>query len=171
MKKRFPLLILFVVFMVGFWVWFDKVSEKERPLRADVLTEIHRRIEEIDEMARKNNTPEFFTSVKSPVFQLTFIGTPAAPYLLKETLNKERNILSRMVYIQILAGIENKESVPCLIEILSNDEEDERLRAQAASALGILKDKRAIPQLKKALLGENKKIAQLAKETLKNFKE
>ncbi|MBU1600090.1 HEAT repeat domain-containing protein [bacterium] len=166
MKKRFPLLIFLVIFVIGFWVWFDKVSKKERPLRADVLAEIHRRIEEIDEIAKKTNSPELFTSAKSSISQLTFIGTPAAPYLLKETLNKERNVLSRMVYIQILAGIENKESVPYLINILKDSKEDEKLVMQAACALGILKDARAIPPLKEALLSENKRIAEISAEAL-----
>jgi HEAT repeat protein len=170
-KKKFPLLIFFVIWVVSFWVWFDKVSEKERPMRADVLAEIHRRIEEIDEIAKKTDSPELFASAKPAISGLTFIGTPAAPYLLKEALNKERNTLSRMVYIQILAGIENKKSVPYLINILMDGKEDERLRMQTASALGILNDERAIPPLKEALSDENKRIAEISRLALRNFGE
>ncbi len=138
-------------------------------MRADVLAEIHRRMEEIDEISRKTDVSQLFTSAKPAISQLTFIGTPAAPYLLKEALNKERDTLSRMVYIQILAGIENKESVPYLINILKDSKEDERLRMQTASALGILKDERAILPLKEALLSENKRIAEISKLALRNF--
>jgi len=166
MKKTFPLLIFFVIFAIGFWVWFDKVLQKERPLRADVLAEIHRRIGEIDEIAKKTNSPELFTSAKPAVSQLTFIGTPAAPYLLKETLNKERSNWARMTYIQILAGIENKESVPYLINILKDEKEDGWVRMQSASALGILGDERAIAPLREALFYEDKRISAIATSAL-----
>ena len=155
--------------MIGFWVWFDKVSQKERPLRVDVLTEIHRRIDQIDNLAKKINSPELFKSAKPAISQLTFIGTPAAPYLLKETLNKERNNWARMTYIQILAGIENKESVPYLINILKDEKEDRWVRMQSASALGILRDERAIPALKEALFSESKMIADISSQALTNF--
>ena len=166
MKRKFSLLIVFIIFAIGFWVWFDKVLQKERPMRADVRLEIDRRIREIDSLAKKTNSPELFKSAKGAISQLTFIGTPAAPYLLKETLNKERNNWARMTYIQILAGIENKESVPSLINILKDEKEDGWVRMQSASALGILGDERAIAPLKEALSYDDKRISALAAAAL-----
>jgi|GEM_PF-5077416 len=152
--KKFPLVVFFFIFIIGFWVWFQRVikTQKSLPVSRDVILEIKRRIEEIDKIARRESNPEnAIKSSKKAIFQLTFIGSPGASYLINASLNKKRHRFARMIYIQILAVIESKDAIPALTKILKKDP-DYLLRMQSAISLGMINDERVIPALKDALL-------------------
>jgi HEAT repeat protein len=169
MKKRFPLLILLIIFLVGFWSWFQKVlvTQRERPVREEILLEIERRIDEIEEITKECVTHrEVIRRAKPAIFQLTFIGTPGAEKLRRAACDKERHPLARVLYLEILAIIENTESIPAVIQLLKDKEENEMVRTQAAATLGMLKDERAVSALKEALFDESERVTKMSAAAL-----
>ncbi len=159
-RKKFSLFILLIIFIIGFWVWLGKVikTQKKIPIKKEVILEIKRRIEEIDEIGISAKSPgETMKMAKSAIFQLAFIGNPGAPYLINELFNEERSINARVIYIQILGAIENKESVPYLVSILK-EEKDISLRLQSVISLGMINDPMGGTVLEEALFDEEMAI-------------
>ncbi|MEW6680609.1 MAG: hypothetical protein AB1297_06325 [bacterium] len=151
--KKAPLVILFFVFLIGFWIWFQRVikTQREIPVKKEVIEEIKRRIEEIDKIARNSENPEkAIKESKKAIFQLTFIGSPGASYLITSSLDKKRHRFARVIYLQILAAIESKKAISCFALILKN-EPDYLLRMQSAISLSMIKDERVILPLKEGL--------------------
>ncbi|MEW6102428.1 MAG: hypothetical protein AB1630_01205 [bacterium] len=151
--KKAPLVIFFFVFIIGFWVWFQRVikTQREIPVKKEVICEIKRRIEEIDKIAKNSENPErAIKESKKAIFQLTFIGSPGASYLIKSSLDKKKHRFARVIYLQVLAAIESKEAISCFALILKN-EPDYLLRMQSAISLSMIKDERVIQPLKEGL--------------------
>lgn len=151
--KKFSPVVLFFIFIIGFWIWFHKVLKRERslPISKDVICEIKRRVIEIDNIAKREKSYEdVMKTSKRAIFQLTFIGSPSAFYLIEALRDKKRHRFARVIYLQILAVIESKEAIPHIAETLKNDE-DYLVRMQSAISLGMIKDKRAILALKDGL--------------------
>lgn len=151
--KRIPLIVLSFVFIIGFWIWFQKVLERERslPVKKEVIYEIKKRISEIETIARKGSSYEdVIKEAKNAIFHLTFIGSPAASYLIKASADKKKPRFARIIYLQILGVIESKEAIDHIAELLKNDK-DYLIRMQCAISLGIIKDERVILPLKDGL--------------------
>lgn len=152
--KRFPLIILLFVFIIGFWIWFQKVIEKrgQLPVNKEVVYEIKKRINEIEKIARKGGSyEEIIKESKNAIFHLIFIGSPSALYLIKASKDKKRHRFARVVYLQILGVIESKEAISSMGEILKNDP-DYLIRMQSAISLGMIKDERVVLPLKNGLV-------------------
>ena len=81
---------------------------------------------------------------------LAFFKQPEAVPILNQGVH-EGDSFQRWEAIYCLAMVHNDESVPLLIAILSDPDEEVRLRQEAANTLGNIKDPRAIPALVAAL--------------------
>lgn len=161
--KRFPLIVLFFIFIIGFWIWFQKVLKRERslPCKKEVIVEIKKRIQEIETIAKQGKSYEdIIKRSKNAIFHLTFIGSYSSPYLIKALKDKKRHRFARVIYLQILGAIESKEAISDISELLKNDK-DYLIRMQCALTLGIIKDKRVILPLKEGLT-DNEMAVKLA---------
>jgi HEAT repeat protein len=75
----------------------------------------------------------------------------------------------RIYAVQSLGKLGDKKSVPALIQTLQNNEENDLVRAGAASSLGIIKDARALLPLRELIMAADE-LGEIEDTALKSYK-